>query len=123
MEVDALTIGRKIEAVRRFRGITQSDLGEALGISKQAVSKIERTEQMDDERLNEIAKVLGVSSNFIKNFSEQTAINIISSTLHDNAGSVFYNPTFNPIDKVVELYERMLKEKNQLIEKLMNNKK
>ena len=39
MEADALTIGRKIEAVRRFRGITQSDLGEALGISKQAVSK------------------------------------------------------------------------------------
>ena len=78
---------------------------------------------MDDERLNEVAKVLGVSSNFIKNFSEQTAINIISSTLHDNAGSVFYNPTFNPIDKVVELYERMLKEKDALIEKLMNEHK
>ena len=41
----------------------------------------------------------------LKIFSEQAAINIASSTLHDNAGSVFYNPTFNPIDKVVELYE------------------
>lgn len=122
MEANTLTIGRKIEAVRRFRGITQTDLGVALGISKQAVSKIERTEQMDDERLNDIAKAIGVSSDTIKNFSEQTAINIVSSTLHDNAGSVFYNPTFNPIDKVVELYERMLKEKNELIEKLMQKK-
>lgn len=123
MEAGTLAIGRKIEAVRRLRGITQSDLGEALGITKQAVSKMEQTKQMDDERLNEIAKALGVSSDAIKNFSEQTAINIISSTLHDNAGSVFYNPTFNPIDKIVELYERMLKEKDELIEKLMKERK
>ena len=123
MEAGTMAIGRKIEAVRRFCGIKQSDLGEALGISKQAVSKIERTEQMDDERLNEIAKALGVSADVIKNFSEQTAINIVSSTLHDNAGSVFYNPAFNPIDKIVELYERMLKEKNELIEKLLKNKR
>jgi transcriptional regulator with XRE-family HTH domain len=116
---NTLPIGKKIEKVRRLRRMTQSDLGEALGISKQAVSKIERTEQMDDERLNEIAKALDVNADTIKNFSEQTAINIVSSTLHDNAGSVFYNPTFYPIDKVVELYERMLKEKDELIEKLM----
>ncbi len=63
---------------------------------------------MDDDRLNEIAKALGVNADVIKNFSEQTAINIVSSTLHDNAGSVFYNRTFNPIDKIVELYERMI---------------
>jgi len=123
MEADTLAIGRKIEAVRRFRGITLTGLGEALGISKQAVSKIERTEQMDDDRLNEVAKALGVNADVIKNLSEQTAINIVSGTLHDNAGSVFYNPAFNPIDKVVELYERMLKEKNELIEKLMKDKK
>ena len=78
---------------------------------------------MDDERLNEIAKALGVTAHTIKNFSEQTAINIISSTLHDNAGSVFQNPTYNPIDKIIELYERMLKEKDELTEKLMTEKK
>lgn len=122
MEANTLTIGRKIEGVRRLRGITQTDLAEALCISKQAVSKMEQTKQMDDERLNEVAKALGVSSDAIKNFSEQTAINIVSSALHDNAGSVFYNPTFNPIDKIVELYERMLKEKKELIEKLMQKK-
>jgi hypothetical protein len=53
---------------------------------------------------------------------KQTAINIVSSTLHDNSGSVFYNPTFNSIDKVVELYERMLKEKNELIDKTIQKK-
>lgn len=66
----------------------------------------------------------------IKTFSEDAVINIVSSTLHDNAGSIFYNPTFNPIDKLVELYEenkrlyeRMLKEKDAVIEKLLGERK
>jgi hypothetical protein len=42
--------------------------------------------------------------------------------LHDNAGSIFYNPTFNPLDKVIELYERMLKEKNDELAKLKADK-
>ena len=68
----------------------------------------------------QVAAVLKVPVGTIKNFSEEATINIISSTLHDNAGSIFHNPTFNPLDKVIELYERMLKEKDALIEKLMN---
>ena len=45
----------------------------------------------------------------------------ISNTFTDNqfAGyTVNNNPTFNPLDKVVELYERMLKEKDAEIESL-----
>lgn len=115
-------IGRKIEGVRRLRGMTQTELGHLLGVSKQAVSKMEQVTQMDDKRLNVIAKSLGLTSDAIKNFSEQTAINIVSSTLHDNSGSVLYSSVSNPIDKLVELYERMLKEKDLLIEKLMQQK-
>jgi hypothetical protein len=70
---------------------------------------------------------LGVTAEAIKNFSEEAVINIISSTLHDNAGSVNNNCTlnFNPMDKLLEvieenkkLYERLLqaeKEKNELL--------
>jgi hypothetical protein len=60
--------------------------------------------------------------------------NIVVNTVnnHDNAtgNSVFmYYPTFNPIDKIVQLYdenialyERMPKEKNELLEKLTKRK-
>lgn len=60
----------------------------------------------------------------IKNFSEEALINIISSTLPDNAGSVNNNCTlpFNPIDKWMEiieenkkLYERLLKSEQEKI--------
>lgn len=34
-----LHLGKKIERVRRLRGMTQTELGQLLGITKQAVSK------------------------------------------------------------------------------------
>ena len=75
--------------------------------------------------LEKVAQVLGVPQEAIKNFNEEAAVNIIASTLNDNAGSINHNCTFsfNPVDKIVELYERMLqaeKEKNELLEKLLN---
>ena len=48
---NTIHLGRKIERVRRLRGMTQAELGDLLGITKQAVSKIEQTEKFDDERL------------------------------------------------------------------------
>ena len=36
-------LGKKIERVRRLRGMTQTELGQLLGITKQAVSKMEQT--------------------------------------------------------------------------------
>lgn len=111
--------GRNIKRIREILGIKQDALAIDLGLTQQAVSLLEQKETLDAPTLDKVAKALGVTAEVIKNFSEDAAINIMSSTLHDNSGSVFYNPTFNPIDKVVELYERMLKEKDTLIEKLM----
>jgi transcriptional regulator with XRE-family HTH domain len=54
--------GRKIERVRKLRGLTQAQLGERLGgISKQAVSKIEQSEEIDDSRLMEIVSGQGLA--------------------------------------------------------------
>jgi hypothetical protein len=40
--------------------------------------------------------------------------------VNDNSASVHYS--FNPVDKIIELYERMLKEKDELIEELQGGK-
>jgi transcriptional regulator with XRE-family HTH domain len=121
---DVLPIGRKIEKIRRLYGITQTELGELLSVSKQAVSKMEQAKQMDDERLLAIAKALNVTTDAIKNFNENAAFNIIANTYYNHASSVKYE--FNPLEKILQLYdekialyERMIKEKNDLIEKLM----
>jgi transcriptional regulator with XRE-family HTH domain len=120
-------IGRKISRIRELRDMKQEALAQALGTNQQAISAIENSETVDEEKLKAIAEVLGVSVEGIKNFSEEAVLNIIGNTInnHDNASSFNYSCTFNPLDKVVELYERLVqveKEKVEYLEKLLNGK-
>ena len=93
-------------------------------------SRARRSRQLGeivDEQLTEIAKALGVSVEGIKNFSEGAVFNIIGNTFQDHSAitSGNYGCTFNPLDKVVELYERLVqaeKEKVEYLEKLLNGK-
>lgn len=116
-------IGRKISRIRELRGMKQEALATALGISQQAVSNIENSENVEEDKLLEVANALGVTTDAIKNFSEEAAINYFNN-FHDSSEGTFNNHcTFNPIDKVVELYERLLqaeKDKVAYLEKLLN---
>ncbi|WP_339918195.1 helix-turn-helix transcriptional regulator [Yeosuana marina] len=124
-------IGRKISRIRELRGMKQETLAEELGISQQAVSKIEQSEKIEDDKLEQIANILGVTKEGIENFSDEAVLNIIGNTYHvDNSSAVNYGCTFNPIDKLIEaheenkkLYERLLKseqDKITYLEKLLN---
>ncbi|MBX9576093.1 MAG: helix-turn-helix domain-containing protein [Caulobacteraceae bacterium] len=60
-------VGRKVVEVRKRRGLTQSDLAKATGVTFQQVQKYERgTNRISASRLHQIAEFLGepVSSFF-----------------------------------------------------------
>ncbi|AEM69284.1 helix-turn-helix domain protein [Allomuricauda ruestringensis DSM 13258] len=120
-------IGRKIARIRELRGMKQETLAEELGISQQSVSSLEKSETLEDKKLEEIAKALGVTKEGIENFSEESVLNIISNSFHDQSAlnAILHQPTFNPIDKVVELYERLVqaeKDKVSYLEELLKKK-
>ncbi len=126
-------IGRKISRIRELRGIKQEHLASELGVSQQTVSRMEQAETIEDDVLEKVAGILGVSSEAIKNYSDEAVIyNIQNNYEGANTGPgtlgqyLNYNTcTFNPIDKLVELfeenkklYERLVqaeKEKNELL--------
>jgi transcriptional regulator with XRE-family HTH domain len=114
--------GRNVKRIREILGIKQEALASDLGLSQQAVSQLEQKEALDKEMLEKIAGVLKVPVDAIRNFDEEGAINIVSSTFkfsdHSIGYAKTYSPSFNPLDKIVELYERMLKDKSEMIEKL-----
>lgn len=130
-------IGRKISSIRELRGMKQEVLAEVLGISQQAISKLEQSETIEEDRLEAVAKALGVTKEAIENFSEELAINYFNN-FYDNSSSQgnSFNQgmytTFNPLDKLLEsfeenkkLYERLLqaeKDKNAYLEKLLDKK-
>jgi len=124
-------IGRKISRIREIRGIKQDILALELGVSQQAISKIEQSEDIEDSTLEKIAAALGISIEAIKNFNEDAVFNIISNTFNSNDSSTLNainaQCSFNPIDKVVELYnekvallERLLQSEREKIELLKN---
>jgi transcriptional regulator with XRE-family HTH domain len=115
MAETSLHIGRKISRIRELRGMKQETLATELGISQQAISKIERSDKIEDEVLEKIAQALGVTSEGIKKFNEEAVFNIIGNNYHDNSSSVQYQCTFNPIDKLVEVYEENKKLYEQLL--------
>jgi len=128
-------IGRKISRIRELRDMKQEALAQALGISQQTISTIENSETIEEDRLSEIAKALGVTVEAIKNFSEDGMINYFNTFNDAVSGNNFnhYNTcTFNPLDKLMEaveenkkLYERLLqaeKDKIEYLEKLLNQK-
>jgi len=94
----------------------------AIGVSQQTVSNMENSETVDDVMLEKVAKALEVSVEGIKNFSEEAVINIINNTFSDfkdYASAINYGCTFNPLDKVIALYE----EKERLYERLLQAEK
>jgi hypothetical protein len=79
--------------------------------------------------LEQVAAVLKIPAEAIRNFDEDQAINVISSTFNNNAAVVSNNPIFHPIDKIIQLheekialYERMLKEKDEMLGRLIGGK-
>ncbi|WP_342648561.1 helix-turn-helix transcriptional regulator [Mucilaginibacter sp. CSA2-8R] len=127
---ETLNIGRKIARIREIKGIKQEALAYELGVSQQTVSNLEKSEKIEDEVLDKVAKYLGVTTEAIKNFSDEAMVNYFN-TFNDNSFSnsngTFHanNCTFNPLDKLMEvveenkkLYERLLqaeREKNEML--------
>ncbi len=89
--------------------------------SQKKVSRLEEKEVIEDDLLDEIAKALKITPEAIKNFDEQAAVNYFTTFNDNSSNNGAFNAThctFNPLDRMVELYERMLKDKNDMIDQL-----
>jgi transcriptional regulator with XRE-family HTH domain len=128
--------GRNVKRFREMLNIKQEALAYDLGEdwNQKKISMLEQKDVIEDNLLKQISAVLKIPVEAFQNFDEEQAINIISNTFTSNDTSTLnaVNPncTFNPIDKIVQLYdekialyERMLKEKDEMmarLEKLIN---
>ena len=105
-----------------YFGVKQEALAADLGITQQEVSKIEQQEEIEEEVLSQIANVLGVSSEVIRDFDVERAIyninNIRDNTFEQGATSIAQQ--FNPIEKIIELYERLLQSEREKVDLLKN---
>jgi transcriptional regulator with XRE-family HTH domain len=115
--------GKNITRFRQMLGIKQDVLASVMGDewNQIKISRLEAKEEIEPDILDEVAKALKIPADAIKYFDEEAAISIVSNTVNNNdnasGNSLFsYYPTFNPIDKVIELYDALVKSEREKIE-------
>lgn len=141
METEELIIGRvhhgrNIRRTRVEKNMNQEGLSELVHLSQPAVSKYEKMRVIDDEMLQRFARALNVPFDYLKTLEEdaQTVVFENNTVNNNDQGSGGANinigtvksytedsdsssdnrvNNFNPIDKITELYERLLKEKDE----------
>ncbi len=119
-------IGRKIEKLRKLKGVKQEALAISIGVTQPEISQIEKSETIGEELLQKIADALNLSPEIIKDFDENHAFYSIDNkldnvTISESAHGI--HQVFSPIDKVVELYERLLTCEREKIEILKSSQK
>ena len=120
--------GKNVARFRQMLGIKQDALAAMLNEdwTQVNISRLEAKEQIDDALLAQVAAALKIPVEAIKHFDEEAAIvniqnNYEGATLNHSPNYQHnHQPTFNPIDKLVEvmdenrrLYEELLKEKDE----------
>lgn len=120
--------------MRELLGVKQEAIAEKLGVSQQAVSKIEQKEEVDEDTMTRVAKALGVSTESIKNLDEEaTVYNIVTQKTMPGTPGKQDDQKLNLLEKWMEameeiknLYQQLLKserEKVALLQQLLGEKK
>ena len=111
---------------REWRNINQDVLAEQIGVSQATLSGYEKRDKLEPDILAKIAEALNSSVESIKERKEGASINIVANTCDNQSSAVNWCPTFNPIDKIVELYDKLLeaeKEKVAMLQEVLRDKR
>lgn len=119
--------GRNVKRFREMLGIKQDALAYELGEgwNQQKISLLEQKETIELPLLKQISNAMKVPVEAFQNFDDEQAINIISNTFDNGAIAVNYTSNIHPIEQIIKLheekialYERMLKEKDEMMLRL-----
>ncbi len=116
--------GANVRRWREWRNVNQDVLAEQIGVSQATLSGYEKRDKLEIEILEKIAKALNIPVEAITELGNDASINIVNA--YDNSGSINYSPTFNPLDKIVELYDKLLeaeKEKVAMLQEVLRDKR
>ena len=77
--------GRNVKRFREMLGIKQEGMALELGEdwNQRKISLLEQKEVIEQDLLEQVAKMLKVPVDAIKNFDEDAAVNIVSNTFTD----------------------------------------
>ncbi len=116
-----MNIGSKIRKIREIKGYSQENMASELEMSVTGYGKIERNEvAVTLDKLEIIAKILGVQIEQILGFDESIAFNNFNSSINNQIGHSSFPP------EMKQLYEdkiQLLEDKIQLLQSIIEQLK
>ena len=125
--------GHNIRRTRIEKNMNQDILSEKVSMSQPTVSRYESMRIIEDDILERFAKALNVPKDCLTTFVEDAPSIVFENNSNTNNGgnntqaglndeiSNDNRITNNPIDKITELYERLLKDKDDMIAELQQH--
>lgn len=109
-------LANNIRKIRVLKGYSQETMAQALSISQKTYSRIENNEVSPAfEQILKIADTLNVSIGNLLSFDDRIVFNNKIENQHSGDFKVYNN---TDIDFVVQLYERLILEKDEMIRTL-----
>lgn len=120
--------GQNVKRFREILGIEQEALASDLGEDwEQKISLLEQKETIENPLLQKISEAMKIPVEAFQNFDDKQAVNVISNTFIGGAyiGNSGCTYNINPLVEIIKiheekisLYERMLKEKDEMMTRL-----
>lgn len=114
--------GHNVKRARMEKNMKQETLSSLVNLTQSAVSKYEAMRVIEDKILEKFAKALEVPMEDLKTMEEEAPMVVFeNNNIETNNGPGFSGTsnvssiTNNPLDKINELFERLLKEKDERI--------
>jgi transcriptional regulator with XRE-family HTH domain len=114
MEKDLKLVYENIRKIRAMKGLSQEYLCNELNITQKHLSRIENGHvDISLSMLYKIAKALDIKLNVLLGLSNENIYNHIIHTQNGEEYKFYYG---TEIEQIQNLYERLLKEKDELIQ-------
>ena len=114
--------GHNIKRLRRASNIKQEAMALDLDISQQSMSRIEGQKEVDGKLLQKISAILKVPVDVIKEMEDDPANTIIENNFDNSLQPENYSAnklnTNSSVDKIMEMYERLLNKNEYEFQKL-----
>lgn len=107
-----MPVGRKISKIRKLRGWTQDELATRLGTTRQAISKLENSFEIEPAVLKDICSKLDVTVEGLKSLDEDSSIYLTANyydncTITSSAGNAPYSSFHsNSLEDISKFYEK-----------------
>lgn len=105
-----MTLGNKITMLRKEKNLSQGDLADKIGVSRDAIGKYERGDIMPTaDKAKKIAGILGVSLDFLMNDKPEQEKTNIDNDMLNRMQEVQKLPE-NEKDKIVSIIDAFIRD-------------